>query len=205
VELNAAAVAPILLNIKAFVPTAAAVIAGRYLDRDPGWAALDAAAREERLALRAGRLGESIRNFHGVPANGETDGRVTARKLMGRVGLVGGSDDPSGGADDMLPLKLGGISKDDAAAAERKRIARFGNDNNTKNNGGGDGDSEGAFDEVVAAGLRLHPFFSTFTTSEVHAVRRRSQRFPVEMGHRMFRQGDAGRVVTPLPAVRLVT
>ena len=115
VELSASSLKPILLNVKTFVPTVAAVVAGRYLDREPGWQELEGAARESRLTLRASRLAESIRQFHDVPAIDETDGRVTARELMGRTGLVGSADDPHAD-DDALALNLLGGSGGAAAA-----------------------------------------------------------------------------------------
>jgi hypothetical protein len=73
--------APVLQNARAFIPTAAAVLAGRYLDNTPGWSSLNEGEQQHRLALRAGRLAESIRNFHGVAIDGEEDGQVGRCRL----------------------------------------------------------------------------------------------------------------------------
>ena len=198
IELTAAAISPILHNVKAFIPTAAAVLAARYLDREPAWDGMDPDAREDRLQLRAARLADSMRNYHGVAATDETDGRVTARKLMANVGLAGELDQED------EPLQLGrrrvSVHPDDepsggktsrsvvtAASGGRRRLGEGILDGGVSRGGGG-----GAFDETVASGLRLHPFFSALSAREILAVGRRSQRFSVEMGQRVFRQADPG-------------
>jgi len=204
VQLNTAALLPIMCNVKAFIPTAAAVLAGRYLDKAHGWGNLDEGERDERLALRAGRLAVSIRNFHGMPPEGEQDGRVTARVIVSGVGLVrggggGGDQDPS---DDPFPGGFGfGNNNDQNKSSDTvsrmpatpfKGTGGWGGGNG---NGGEEGGEEGgfaAFDDDVVTGLRLHSVFSTFTRAEMNAVQRRSHRFNVAMGQRVFRQGDEG-------------
>jgi CRP-like cAMP-binding protein len=189
-EINAAAMVPILASVREFIPTAAAVLAGRYLDRDPAWAAMEAAAREQRLAVRAGRLAESIYNFHNIRVADQGDGRVAARKLTGWSGLggVGGgvedhypSDDPSPGVPGELGVGLltngdGGVHGIAAVAAARTRNNGSTTTNINTNSGGGSGgggsDGKDAFVEAAAAGLHLHPFFSALTAAETRAVRR---------------------------------
>lgn len=150
---------------------------------------VEGAAREERLALRAARLAESMHNFHGVSPDGSVTG-YGPRQVMDRAGL-GQNTGGEGGTPGMHDGRTrGGGGGGGGLAGADKRGG--GDADEGQGEGEGDGDDRGALDEVVAAELRLHPFFSTFRKSEVDAVRRRSRRFSVAMGQRMFRQGDPG-------------
>ena len=191
-ELTARALAPVLQNARAFIPTAAAVLAGRYLDNTPGWSSLNEEEQQHRLALRAGRLAESIKNFHGVAMDGEEDGQGSARTMVGRVGLATAAGDPSPFSFSFAHTDGGGGGGGSGGGEGGGAISGGGSGGGGGSSGGEGGDGEGGFDDEVRTGLRLHPVFLTFTKLEMDAVRRRSDRVSVDMGQRLFRQGEAG-------------